>query len=175
MPNDDLDIKGSQTHTVMFCAIWYHLYTLKNVKNTHECYCNFTKSNTPPWVFFTFLKLYRWYQIAQRVTYGLLLIWSLTNLTLLVKIVEIIFCYSTLYQAYLPSLKKLMFDALNKFDIKDKQSSTTIPITTQKIRYAMRYFEICLASFKNNDFQILFISFRRICSKTIKFIQISFW
>ena len=35
-----------------------------------ECYfqqsyslCNFTKSFTPPWVFFTFFKLYKWYQI----------------------------------------------------------------------------------------------------------------
>ena len=26
---------------------------------------NFTKSNTPPWVFFTFFKWYNWYQIAQ--------------------------------------------------------------------------------------------------------------
>ena len=26
--------------------------------------CNFTKINTPPWVFFMFLKLYKWYQIA---------------------------------------------------------------------------------------------------------------
>ena len=25
--------------------------------------CNFTKSFTPPWVFFTFFKLYKWYQI----------------------------------------------------------------------------------------------------------------
>ena len=31
--------------------------------------CNFTKSNTPPWVFFTFFKLYEWYQIAQSTTY----------------------------------------------------------------------------------------------------------
>ena len=31
--------------------------------------CNFTKSNTHPWVFFTFFKLYKWYQIAQRITY----------------------------------------------------------------------------------------------------------
>ena len=31
--------------------------------------CNFTKSNTPPWVFFTFFKLYKWYQIAQNITY----------------------------------------------------------------------------------------------------------
>ena len=30
---------------------------------------NFTKSNTPPWVFFMFFKLCKRYQIAQRVTY----------------------------------------------------------------------------------------------------------
>ena len=30
--------------------------------------CNITKINTPPWVIFTFLKLYKWYQIAQRTT-----------------------------------------------------------------------------------------------------------
>ena len=31
--------------------------------------CNFTKINIPPWVFFAFFKLYKWYQIAQRITY----------------------------------------------------------------------------------------------------------
>ena len=31
--------------------------------------CNFTESNTPRWVFFTFLKLYEWYQIVQRTAY----------------------------------------------------------------------------------------------------------
>ena len=34
--------------------------------------CNFPKSNTPPCVFFTVFKLYRWYQIAQSVSYNLL-------------------------------------------------------------------------------------------------------
>ena len=44
---------------------WYHLYNLKTSKNTHwrvlllvNCrlgVCNFAKSYTPPWVFFTFL------------------------------------------------------------------------------------------------------------------------
>ena len=36
-----------------------------------ECYfsCNYAKSNTPPWFFLTFSKLYKWYQIAQRITY----------------------------------------------------------------------------------------------------------
>ena len=28
----------------------------------------FTKSNTPPWVFFTFFKLYRWHQITENVS-----------------------------------------------------------------------------------------------------------
>ena len=35
---------------------------------------NFIKINTPPWVFFTFLKLYKWYQIEQRTT--LIVLWS---------------------------------------------------------------------------------------------------
>ena len=30
---------------------------------------NFTKSNIPPWVFFTFFKLFKWYQIAQSVSF----------------------------------------------------------------------------------------------------------
>ena len=35
--------------TVVRCAIWFHLYNLKNVKNTPP------KINTPPWVFSLFL------------------------------------------------------------------------------------------------------------------------
>ena len=31
--------------------------------------CLFTKINTPPWVFFTFFKSYKWYQIAKGITY----------------------------------------------------------------------------------------------------------
>ena len=74
---------------VMFCAIWYYLYNLKNMKNTQEgvlllvklqaksvlegvlllVACNFTKGDTPPWVFFTFFKLRKSYQIVQRITY----------------------------------------------------------------------------------------------------------
>ena len=60
------------------CAIWYHLYNIKNVKNTHGGVllyvklkaeaCIFTKINTSPWVFFTYFKLYKWYQIAQSIT-----------------------------------------------------------------------------------------------------------
>ena len=63
----------------MFCTIWYRLNNLKNVKNTHAqvlllvklqaSACNFTKGNTPPWVLFTFFKLYKIYDIAQNITY----------------------------------------------------------------------------------------------------------
>ena len=31
--------------------------------------CNLTKSNIPPWVYFTFFKLHKRYQIAQSITY----------------------------------------------------------------------------------------------------------
>ena len=64
---------------VMRCAIWYYLYNFKNMKNSRRWVllleklqalaCNFTKSNTPPWLFFMFLKLYKWYQIAQHISY----------------------------------------------------------------------------------------------------------
>ena len=49
-------------------VIYHHVHNLKDVRNTHGGVlllvklqaeaCNFTKSNTPPWVFFTFLKLH---------------------------------------------------------------------------------------------------------------------
>ena len=64
---------------VMRCAIWYHLHNFKNVKNTHGGViifvklqaeaCNFTKFNTPLWVFFTFFKLYKWCQVVQRTIF----------------------------------------------------------------------------------------------------------
>ena len=56
----------SRIKNVMRCAIWYYLYNLKNLKNTHGGVL--IKINTPPWVFFTFFKLHKWYQIAQRTT-----------------------------------------------------------------------------------------------------------
>ena len=59
-------------------TIWFHFYNFKNVKNTHRGRillvklqtCNFTnKSNALPWVFFTFLKMCEWYQIAESVLF----------------------------------------------------------------------------------------------------------
>ena len=56
---------------------------LRNVKNTHggvlllvklqASAWNFTKSNTPLWVFFTFFKLHKRNQIAQRITHQIML------------------------------------------------------------------------------------------------------
>ena len=47
-------------------AILHYLYNLKNVKNTHGgVLLLVTKSNAPPWVLFTLLNLYKWYQITQ--------------------------------------------------------------------------------------------------------------
>ena len=60
------------TRFVTICTI------LKTWKTPmEECYlsllqaqaCNFTKNNTPLWVFFTFFKLYKWYQNAQSIAY----------------------------------------------------------------------------------------------------------
>ena len=52
---------------LMLCEMWYHLSNLKNVKNTHgrvlllvklqASTFNFTKSNTPSWIFLRFFKL----------------------------------------------------------------------------------------------------------------------
>ena len=36
---------------------------------THVETCNFNKSNTPLWVFFPFFKFYKWFQIAQSISY----------------------------------------------------------------------------------------------------------
>ena len=53
---------------VMLCAISYHLCNFKNVKKHPWRSVTFsTKSNTPPWVFFMFFKLHKWYQIAQLI------------------------------------------------------------------------------------------------------------
>ena len=40
-------------------------FFLEKKKKKNAGPCNFTKSNTPPWVFFTFFKLHKWYQILQ--------------------------------------------------------------------------------------------------------------
>ena len=67
----------------MRCTIWYQLRNLKlenypcSSVTFSKVACNFTKSNTPSWVFFTFSKFYKWYQIAQSITYIIPLIFHL--------------------------------------------------------------------------------------------------
>ena len=66
--------KGVPTYMKTFCAIWYRLYNLKREKHPWKsvtfskvagfCLQLYTKINNPPWVLFTFLKLYKWYQIT---------------------------------------------------------------------------------------------------------------
>ena len=41
----------------------------KRGKNPYRKTPNFTESTTPPWVFFMFVKLYKWCQILQRIRY----------------------------------------------------------------------------------------------------------
>ena len=63
--------KFSIKRQMCHCAIWYHLYNLKNLKITHGGVLILVKLqaySTPPWVFFAFFKLYIWYQIAQNIT-----------------------------------------------------------------------------------------------------------
>ena len=76
MKKDDVSIDIVCITFVVRCAIWYHLYNLKNVKNTHwrvlilikfqALACNFTKIDTPRWVFFTF---YIVQMVPNRVTH----------------------------------------------------------------------------------------------------------
>ena len=63
----------------MLCAIWFHIFNLKNVKNTPKGVLhlvkfwaeawNFTRSVTPPWVLSMLFKLLKWYKIAQSVSF----------------------------------------------------------------------------------------------------------
>ena len=62
---------------VMRCAIWYHLYNFKNVKNAHGGMLLLVKLQasatllklTLLHVHFSCFKWNKWYQIVQRITY----------------------------------------------------------------------------------------------------------
>ena len=80
---------------VTLCAIWYHLYNLKNVKNTHGGMLLLHYSME---FFFKFFKLYKWYLIAQSVTYFQYYVWH-SIYVYLVK--SIIFCWWCCYQIWI--------------------------------------------------------------------------
>ena len=55
-------------------AIWHHLYHVKSPEKHPWMGVTFIKVagpkiNTPPWMTFTFLKFYKWFQVAKRITY----------------------------------------------------------------------------------------------------------
>ena len=54
---------------VMLCVIWYHLYNFKNVKNAHGRVLLLVKfqAEASSMGVFTFFKLYKWYQLTQRI------------------------------------------------------------------------------------------------------------
>ena len=56
--------------TLNFLSLWETVtVTVPHMRCVTTNACNFTKSNTPPWEFFTFFKLYKWYQIVQSISY----------------------------------------------------------------------------------------------------------
>ena len=66
-------------HETVYKAKGKHLLLeslFKNVTSPHERLLlliklqKFTKGTTPPWEFFTFFKLFKWYQIVQSIAYG---------------------------------------------------------------------------------------------------------
>ena len=84
--------KGKSNVICGVCAIWYHLYNLKNVKNTdggvlilvmlQAGACNFTKINTQPWVFFTFFKLYQ--MVPNRTTHHMFLTYFIAQCSIFI-------------------------------------------------------------------------------------------
>ena len=54
----------------MLCAIWYHLNNLKSEKNNLRGLILSVKlqAEAPPWMFFSFFKQYKWYQITLSVS-----------------------------------------------------------------------------------------------------------
>ena len=52
----------------MLCEIWYHLHNLKK-REKHPWKSDSFSKVAALWVFFTFFKLNKWYQIAQGIRY----------------------------------------------------------------------------------------------------------
>ena len=64
--------KGYMRHSARFGTFCTTLYKRgKHPWRSSTSACNVTKSNTPPWVFFKFFRLYKWYKMAQGTTYKL--------------------------------------------------------------------------------------------------------
>ena len=65
-----LPLKTTQNLTFYVLCYWVlFVQAEKREKHPWRSVTFSTNSNTPPWVFLTFFKLYKWYQIAQSVSY----------------------------------------------------------------------------------------------------------
>ena len=63
------DALSNLVPSVQFKKREKHLWRSVNFNKVAGFSLQLTKINTPPWVLFTYFKLYRWYQIAQRTTF----------------------------------------------------------------------------------------------------------
>ena len=85
--------------------------------------CSFTKSNTPPWMFFTFFKLCKWYQIAQRISCR-------------VSLKQLITCYFMCFSKTFYYLTGLYFNILAKyFKWNHCLGNQLIPIFVSRLNY----------------------------------------
>ena len=66
--------------------------------------CNFTKSKNPPWVFYTFLKLCKWYQMAQSVLYIYWFLYECSNDLLQMKV-----SFQNANNVFMTVFKQLLF------------------------------------------------------------------
>ena len=88
---------------VILCAIWYRLYNSKKRENIHGVVLLLI--NTPPWVFFTFFKLSKWYHSKNAILNysNLQFLALLRTLSLLCFYIEIPVAYFFMF----PSRQKL--------------------------------------------------------------------
>ena len=91
-------VKKKQMNVLNICGALRDLVPFVQFEKREKHPCrSVTKINTPPWVLSTFLKLYKWYQIAQRITYAKLIINKNLNQIVMPKN-----CYKGLFLSYLP-------------------------------------------------------------------------
>ena len=67
------DVKGGLFFDIFrYCKVFFKRIGPSSLFN-QSISCKKRKSNTSAWVFFMFFKLYKWYQIAQSISYESLL------------------------------------------------------------------------------------------------------
>ena len=110
---------------------------MKHLKNTHGSVlllvklqasdCHLTKGNTPSWVLFKFLKLCKWYQIAQSIAnrYD----WSLTHYSLVLPIYTLWEHQKTLSNSFLQLMLAIV-----------RGHASTWSTSLMRVKNSMRHF-----------------------------------